>query len=302
MWFKNLQAYKIKVTAIELQKLADQLALPTNQFAPCPANDVSSQGFASPRGTDQMTHTVNQQILLLARFEKKNLPSKIVEKALNERCAELEQQQGFAPGRKARKDIKERVFDELLPRAFAMPSQINIWLDPIKGYLYIDTPTPSKADDIIKMLLKLDCNLGLDGLRVKMSPSAAMGVWIGDEEAPKGFTIDQDAKFVSHAEDKATVKFSNHSLDHSATRDAVMGKNCVELAMTWNDKISFVLTENLSIKRIKALDILNEDSGNRGENADERFDSDFVLMAAELAAMMDDLIFALGGQVEDIPE
>ena len=67
-----------------------------------------------------------------------------------------------------------------------------------------------------------------------------------------------------------------------------------------DDKVSFVLTESLALKRIKALDILDEDKESRTNNEDERFDADFVLMTAELASMMDDLVFALGGETESL--
>lgn len=147
------------------------------------------------------------------------------------------------------------------------------------------------------MLFKAYDNLALEMLRVKMSPACAMTSWIDANEAPKGFTIDQDAKLVAHTEDKATVKYSHHTLGDDIQGHIAAGKQCVELAMTWNDKISFVLTESLTIKRIKALDILDESKGERS-NADERFDGDFVLMAAELGTMLNDLVHALGGAAE----
>lgn len=79
MWFKNLQIYKIQTTPDALQELGAALA--SHLFAPCSGNEEASQGFASPRGTDKMVHIVNGQALMLARFEKKNLPSKVVEKS-----------------------------------------------------------------------------------------------------------------------------------------------------------------------------------------------------------------------------
>ena len=69
------------------------------------------------------------------------------------------------------------------------------------------------------------------------------------------------------------------------------------LAMTWNDRISFVLNENQPIKRVAFLDILKENADSQSENADERFDLDFTLMAGELARLMDDLVEALGGEL-----
>ena len=67
--------------------------------------------------------------------------------------------------------------------------------------------------------------------------------------------------------------------------------------MTWADRISFVLTETLALKRIAPLDVIKEGEGDGGDAA-ERFDSDFAMMAGELARLLADLMAALGGVQE----
>jgi recombination associated protein RdgC len=66
--------------------------------------------------------------------------------------------------------------------------------------------------------------------------------------------------------------------------------------MTWADRISFVLTESLAIKRIAPLDVLKEGTDSSTKNDDERFDSDLVLMSGELSRLMTALVEALGGE------
>jgi len=69
------------------------------------------------------------------------------------------------------------------------------------------------------------------------------------------------------------------------------------LAMTWRDKISFVLTANMTIKRIVPLDVLKEDIDITSRSDDERFDGNVMLMTGELAQLFDDLTSALGGRL-----
>lgn len=297
MWFKNLQIFRLPSPwKVDIEQLAIQLA--SQAFSQCPSNEMQSEGWASPRENNQLVHCVNQQLLLLLSTEKKLLPSTVINQVAKARAAELEEQQGFAPGRKAMKDLKERITEELLPRAFGIKRSTWVWIDPVHGWLVIDTSSPSKADEVIKLLLKCD-KLPLESLRVKLSPQSAMTDWLVGNEAPKGFTIDQDTELRAHTEDKATVRYVNHSLDaDDVQRHIAAGKQCTKLALTWNDRISFILTETLALKRIKPLDILDEDKENRTSNEDERFDADFVLMTAELANMLDDLVFALGGQLD----
>jgi recombination associated protein RdgC len=73
-------------------------------------------------------------------------------------------------------------------------------------------------------------------------------------------------------------------------------KIVTRLAMTWNDRISFVLNDQLQIKRLAFLDILKEQAEGQGENDDERFDIDFTLMTGEVAQLLADLVTALGGE------
>jgi len=141
--------------------------------------------------------------------------------------------------------------------------------------------------------------LPLESLRTKLSPVTVMTDCIAGGDAPKGFTVDQDAKLVATTEDKATVKYTRHTLGEDLQAHIAQGKQCVELAMTWDDKISFVLTENFAIKRIKQLDTLTENKDQLAADEQERFDADFLLSAENLGQLIDDLTYAHGGVLAD---
>ena len=119
----------------------------------------------------------------------------------------------------------------------------RVWIDPVHGWLVVDGASPQKRTEVIKLLLKCD-KIPLESLRTKVSPQTAMTDWLSGNEAPKAFTIDQDTELRAHTEDKATVRYVRHSLDpEDVQRHIAAGKQCTKLAMTWDDKISFVLTE-----------------------------------------------------------
>jgi recombination associated protein RdgC len=89
-----------------------------------------------------------------------------------------------------------------------------------------------------------------------------------------------------------------HSLDpEDIRRHIAAGKQCTRLAMTWNSRVSFVLTEALAIKSIKPLDVIKENETITYSD-DERFDNDFMLMTGELSKMLTDLVEALGGEAK----
>ena len=294
MFFKNLQIYRLPanwpMSAPELNSMLERQA-----FTPATSAELQRQGWASARGAGApLVHAVGGQFLLQLKTEKKLLPSTVVNQVAAARALEMEEAQGFAPGKKAMKELKERVTDELLPRAFAILSTTAVWIDPVNGWLVVDAASPAKADEVVKLLLKSVDRLPLESLRVMRSPVGAMTEWLQADESPPGFTVDQDAVMRATGESKAQVAYKRHTLEaDDIRRHIAAGKQCTRLAMTWSDKISFVLDESLAIKSVKPLEIIKE-SATR--NDDERFDSDFALMTGELAKLLADLVEALGGE------
>lgn len=295
MWFKNLMVYRLTGPFLYgAEQLHEKLA--GHQFAPGGTLDMETCGWEPPREDGLLVHAVNRQLLLKYVAEKKLLPSSVVNQFVKERAADFEEREGFKPGRKQLKELKETVTDELLPRAFAIRKPTFVWVDPVNGWLVVDTGTPAKADEIFKLLLKGLDTLPFASLRTVQSPLAAMTDWLAADEAPAGFSVDQDAELRATGEGKATVRYVRHTLEPTdVSRHIAAGKQCTRIALTWSDRVSFVLTETLAIKRISPLDVLKE-TGEGADNAAERFDSDFALMAAELAKLLGDLVTALGGE------
>jgi recombination associated protein RdgC len=299
MWFKNLQIYRLPAPWAYLpEQLAAALA--PQSFVPASSNELLRSGWAPPRPDGGLVHVVNKQMLFVLRTEKKLLPASVITQVAKARAEEMEEAQGFPPGKKAMKELKERVADELLPRAFPILSETWCWIDPVNGWLVVDSASPSKADDVIKQLLKAVDRMPLESLRVARSPVAVMTGWLEADEAPAGFTVDQDTELRSTGESKAAVRYVKHTLDVAdARRHIAAGKQCTRLALTWNDRISFVLTESLAIKGVKPLDVITEGAGINHDDA-ERFDNDMMLMTGELAKLLADVVESLGGEADDL--
>jgi recombination associated protein RdgC len=296
MWFKNIFIYRLPTDwAISAATLEEKLSCQPLQ--PCGGLDKQSRGWVSPQGDGPLVHVLNRQLLIALGVEQKLLPASIINQFAKDRIAELEAQQGHRVGRKETKEIKEHVADELLPRAFALRRTTFVWIDPVNGWLVVDAASPAKADEILELLGKTLDDLPLKQLHTKLSPVAAMTDWLAGGEAPSGFTIDRELELRSIDEGKATVRYVRHDLEGDEIRAHIAaGKSATRLGMTWNDKISFVLTEQLQIKRLAFLDILKEEAESEAETTDELFDIDFTLMTGELARLLADLVEALGGE------
>ena len=68
--------------------------------------------------------------------------------------------------------------------------------------------------------------------------------------------------------------------------------------MTWNDRVSFVLSNTAQVKKLKLLDVVLDGVQERGKDNDG-FDTDAAIVTGELSALSPDLLEALGGELSD---
>lgn len=161
-------------------------------------------------------------------------------------------------------------------------------------WMAIDTASTSKAEEILSALGKALYPFPIEPIQVSISPTTAMTQWVLTGEAPPNFSIDQDAELRASGEKAAVVRYVKHSLDIDEIKKHVeTGKQCTRLALTWNDRVSFVLNENLDLKRIVPLDILDQNDAQLPANEIEKFDADFTLMTSELNLLFNGLLAAL---------
>ncbi|MFB0898108.1 MAG: recombination-associated protein RdgC, partial [Polaromonas sp.] len=179
-----------------------------------------------------------------------------------------------------------------------------IWLDPVHHFLVVDTGSLSGADKVVTFLIEALSEVpgSLPGLGVKpvltnMSAAASMSHWLSSREAPVGFTVDRDCELKTPDDQKSTVRYSRHTLEIDEVADHIAaGKVPTQLALTWSDRISFVLTETAQVKKLKLLDVVL-DGVQEGGKDDDGFDTDAAILTGELSAMLPDLLEALGGEV-----
>ena len=295
MWFRNLQIYRLQPGwAMTEEKLAEQLA--RLEFTPCGSQDPASRGWVSAVADAPLVHSVGGQWLLSLCEEQRLLPGSVVRQELTDRAEALGETQGFKPGRKQLAELKDLIVQELMPRAFTRRRRCHGWIDPVNGYLVIDAGSKKGAESFIETLLKTVDNVPLKMLDTEQSPSAVMTEWLASNEAPAGFTVDMDCELRAIGEEKSAVRYVRHSLEGKEIREHIAeGKQVTRLALTYADRVSLVLTEQLEVKRLDFLDVVRDAAGEGLDQA-ERFNADFSLMTGELQNLIPALIEILGGE------
>ncbi|MDO9075780.1 MAG: recombination-associated protein RdgC [Rubrivivax sp.] len=298
--FKNALVYRIEHWA---QPPLSQIEarLQGARFVECGASQPESIGWVEPRGEAHgaMVESVGGQLILKLATETKAVPGSVVKTEVQAKLDTIEKDTGRRPRGKIVKELKEEVIHALLPRAFPKRSDTLVWVDPKAQWLVVGAGSVKKADALVTRLLELlggGCKLSL--VQTALSPATAMSTWLAEKDAPAGFAIDRECELKQPDTEKASVRYARHTLDIDEVGEHIkQGKLPTQLALTWGDRVSFVLTEALTLKKIKLLDVVLE--GVSSSTKDEGgFDADVALFTGELRLLIPDLVAALGGVQE----
>ncbi len=284
--------------AMEVEAM--EAALAKMPFQPCGATQPESYGWAPPRGQAHgaLVELVAGQRILRFMHESKAVPGSVVKRRLEERCAQIEEKEGRKPGRKESRELRDEIVQELLPMAFARTSSILVWLDLAQGRLVLDCASAGKADTLVSALVECLAGFQVSLLNTQVSPQAAMTQWLtgSTDEWPEHFAPGREVELKSGDEMNSVVKFTRHPLDdEEMKRHIAQGKLPTQLALDWDGRVSFVLTEGMQLKKLAFLDGVFEEQAGAEDNGG--FDSDVAIATGELAALITDLTAALGGEL-----
>ncbi len=293
--FKNVIVYRIE-SAWSSTVAQIEECLQGARFVECASSQEKSLGWIEPRGEAHgpLVEAVDGQLMLQLMIETRTLPGSVVNRKAKERVAQIEASTGRKPGNKEIRSIKDDIRLELLPLAFTKQASIAVWIDPKGRWLIIDAASQAKADEVVTQLVKSLDGLALSLIDTKLSPTSAMSEWLIEQQAPAGFSVDRECELKAADESKAVVRYSRHPLDNDEVKQHVTsGKLPTRLALTWDSRVSFVLTENLQLKKLALLEVVFEGAV---AGKDDGFDADCAIATGELRKLLPDLLAALGGE------
>jgi recombination associated protein RdgC len=298
--FKNLMIYRMTAGWPEVVATLED-ALEEARFTECGASQEKSVGWVEPRGHEHgaLVEVVGGQWLMKLMIEVKVIPASVVKRKVQEQLDHIEATTGRKPGKKERRDISEDARLALLPVAFTKQGSVQVWVDPTAGILVTDAGSQGKADEVMTWLIKAVNGLVVQLVNTQTSPSAAMALWLSTQEGPPDFTVDRECELKAADESRAVVRYTRHALDtEEVSQHIAMGKVPTRLALTWSDRVSFVLTDTLQLKKVSFLETVFEGAAAApGDTQDDNFDADVAIATGELTKLIPDLLEALGGEV-----
>ena len=304
MWFKNLCLYQFESAfPLDAEALADKLA--AFAFRPCGKLDLEAAGWASPLGDahEPLVYAAGGYLMICLKEENKLLPASVIKEVLDERVGELQDKEA----RKIRKREKDRLKDEividLLPRAFSRTRRTYAYIDTREGWMVVDAGTWNKAEDLTERLRDALGSLPITPPQLETAPQAVMTRWLATGQMPPDFSLGEECVLVDPELEGGEVRCKRQDLTANEVRNHISaGKRVGRLALNWQDRMSFLLDADSSVKRLRFNDVIAEDNGDLEAESDlERFDSDFSVMTLELARLIPRLMEVLGPEAETKP-
>ncbi len=296
--FKNVTIYRI-APGWDATLEDMETALDAARFNPCGATQDKAVGWVEPRGEAHgpLVESVAGQRILKLRIETKGVPGSVVREKAQEAADHIEATTGRKPGKKETKALREDALLALLPQAFPRQMSVWVWIDLQNGWLVTDASSQGKLDEVVTALVRAFDGLAITLLQTQVTPQTVMTQWLSattPDEWPGGFAVERECELKSGDEEKSVVKFTRHNLATDEVRKHIAeGKLPTRLALSWEGRIGFTLTESLQLKKLAFLEGVFDDRADDGESG---FDTDVALTTGELQKLIPELIEALGGE------
>lgn len=287
--FKNLRLFKLDDPAvIDADQIEERLA--QRRFRPCGPLEMATMGWVPPlgEGGGALTHMGGDCVLVCVRRQERILPATVVAETLDEKIAEIEDREARTVGRKERRQLRDEVLLDLLPRAFTRSRRSRAYLDRQTGWLLVDAASASAAEDLVDLLRETLGSLPVRPPRPSQTPQLLLTRWVSTGELPPGLSLGDECELRDARDDKVVARCRGHDLaGEEVATHLRSGKQVTKLALDWREGLTFVLQEDLSLKRLRFADELLEEGLDEGlEDEAARLDAEFILMTGELRALL----------------
>jgi len=296
--FTALTAFRFPAHARALFNDLDT-ALRSEAMKPLGPQEFITYGFLSPFSEDSevLYQRIGESIRIVLGTEARVLPPKAIERALQSRVKQIEARDGRSLGAKARKQLKEDIIFEMIPKAFTKLTRLTAFVDLATGTLFVDTGTQKAAENVVSALRRALGSFPAVPVNPTTSPRFLMTGWIAGEAVPACFTIAEEAELRDPADRGAVIKVQRQELQSEEIQHHLqLGKQCVRIGLIYQGQATFVLDEALVVRKLKLTDVAFEKLSDHHDFSDHaaEIDARFALFSGLINRLAAELFTTFG--------
>ena len=190
-------------------------------------------------------------------------------------------------GRRVGIDIRCRRCRHEYPRGAVIPpvcsdcgadiSRTDALIDLTHGYVAVDCSSSKKGENMMSDIRGLLGSFPAMPLNAEVAPRSILTGWIAGEPLPTGLSLGEECEMKDPAEGGAVVKCQHQELRcDEIDKHLDAGKQVTKLALVFEDNLSFVLGDDLIVRKLKFLDgaldqLEHADEDGRRAELDARF-------------------------------
>ncbi|EQM87191.1 recombinase RdgC [Stenotrophomonas maltophilia MF89] len=287
MFFRSLTMFRFPV-ATDLSEIA--LVLPAAALKPVGSLEMSSRGFVSPFGreeTEQLFHGRDGWLWLAIGGQDKILPASVVADRLEEKLIAIERAEGRRPGGRERKRVKDELLHEMLPGAMVKSSRTDLFLDTEHGVAFVDTTSRKSGESVMSDIRGLLGSFPAMPLNAELAPRSILTGWLAGEPLPEGLALGEECKLEDPVSGGAVVNCQHQELrSDEIDKHLEAGKQVTKLALVYQDALSFVLGDDLVVRKLRFLDgALDKLDNTDYDGIRAELDARFTLQTAEVGRL-----------------
>ena len=290
MFFRNLTLFRFS-PAVADQLAGLEEALAGHRLRPCGPLEMGTRGFVPPVGNGEeaaLTHTVNACTLCSVGGEEKLLPAAVVNEELARKVRKIAEEEGRKVGGRERKRIKEDLLNELLPRAFVRSSRLSAYADAKRGWLVLDTASRKSAENALSQLREALGSFPAVPLAPEEGPRVLMTDWLANGSLPAGLALGDECELRDPATATGAIaRCRRQDLDADEIKEHLRhGKQVFQLGLVFEERMSFVLGEDLVLRKLKFLDVVLDELADSPEDAVADLHARFAVLTLELERLL----------------
>lgn len=291
MWFKQAKIFQltdpIRYSPNDLAEKLEELA-----FQDCLPSMPYGAGWVSPIDEEDapLVQAMNGYMMICLQVEEKILPPIVVRQELAKKIKQIEASESRKVSPKEKYALKDEITAMLLPRAFSKLTKVYAYLDTKNHWLVLGTANAKKTEQFM-LAFKKSFGENINSFQIKKL-SSLMTSWLKHQNYASSFSIEKSCVLQDANLESRVIRCKEQDLFESPIQLLIKdGCEIKQLALNWQDRIDFVLLDDLSIQGIQFKDeIIAQAKEMEAGTKQQQFNADFLIMTETLDGLLKDLL------------